>query len=130
MLDIDYMDEYKVFTSSPDRFPDFRGMIEKLAAQNLKVVAVIDPGVKKDPKYFVYAIGKKHGLFCKEAHGKPFIDKVWAGPSAFPVFWKQDTRLWWGALHAFHVNSGIAGIWNDMNEPAERVGHRCATLIG
>ena len=27
-------------------------------------------------------------------------------------------RRWWGELNAAHVQSGLAGIWNDMNEPA------------
>jgi alpha-glucosidase len=31
---------------------------------------------------------------------------------------KPETREWWGKLNAVHVGSGIAGIWNDMNEPA------------
>jgi alpha-glucosidase (family GH31 glycosyl hydrolase) len=27
-------------------------------------------------------------------------------------------RAWWGDLHKNLTNIGIAGIWNDMNEPA------------
>jgi alpha-glucosidase len=30
----------------------------------------------------------------------------------------EEARDWWGELNAAHVRSGLAGIWNDMNEPA------------
>jgi alpha-glucosidase len=47
-----------------------------------------------------------------------FVGHVWPGDTAFPDFATQETRDWWGELNAEHVASGIAGIWNDMNEPA------------
>lgn len=118
VLDIDYMDDYRVFTSSQERFPNFKQMIEDLSAQNFKVTAIIDPGVKKDGKFFVFSDGKKHDYFCKRADGKPFFAKVWPGMSAFPDFIREDVRLWWAALHGFHAENGVCGIWNDMNEPA------------
>ncbi|HEY9677411.1 MAG TPA: TIM-barrel domain-containing protein [Drouetiella sp.] len=117
VIDIDYMDEYRVFTHSEERFPDFKNMISDLGRNDFKVTAIIDPGVKKDTKFFVYSDGKKHDYFCKK-DGKVFIGEVWPGPSAFPDFLRQDVRLWWAAQHGFHVENGISGIWNDMNEPA------------
>ena len=36
----------------------------------------------------------------------------------FPDFLRPDVRRWWGDLHAVLVDAGVAGIWNDMNEPA------------
>lgn len=116
-LDIDYMDEYRLFTYSIDRFPHFKETIDKLQDQNFKVVAIVDPGVKKDAKYFVYRDGKKHDYFCKKSDGKTFFGKVWPGQSVFPDFLRQDVRLWWAALHGFFVENGISGVWNDMNEP-------------
>jgi alpha-glucosidase len=118
VLDIDYMDEYRVFTHSPDRFADFRDLIFDLEANHFKVVTIVDPGVKKDPKYFVFTDGKKHNYFCHQPNGKLYLGKVWAGESAFPDFLQHDVRLWWAANHGFHTEMGVAGIWNDMNEPA------------
>ena len=40
------------------------------------------------------------------------------GPSVFPDFSKPAARDWWGGLFASLVKAGVAGIWNDMNEPA------------
>ncbi len=43
---------------------------------------------------------------------------MWPGDTAFPDFATEEARAWWGELNAAHVQSGLAGIWNDMNEPA------------
>jgi hypothetical protein len=39
-------------------------------------------------------------------------------PSVFPDFTRPATREWWGGLFKFYTDAGVAGIWNDMNEPA------------
>jgi alpha-glucosidase len=40
------------------------------------------------------------------------------GPSVFPDFSKPAAREWWGGLYKLLTDVGVAGIWNDMNEPA------------
>ena len=40
------------------------------------------------------------------------------GPSVFPDYSKPAAREWWGGLFKRLTDIGIAGIWNDMNEPA------------
>lgn len=118
VLDIDYMDKYRVFTCSSERFPHFKQMVDDLAKENFRVVTIVDPGVKKDSKYRVFTEGVKQDVFCKTAGGKLFLDKVWPGIAAFPDFLRQEVRQWWAEEHRFYVENGVAGIWNDMNEPA------------
>jgi alpha-glucosidase len=36
----------------------------------------------------------------------------------FPDFLNPEVREWWGSLQKSLTNIGVAGIWNDMNEPA------------
>jgi alpha-glucosidase len=36
----------------------------------------------------------------------------------FPDFTHKPSRDWWGTLYADFVSKGIAGFWNDMNEPS------------
>lgn len=118
-LDIDYMDGYRVFTWDRDRFPDPARMVQDLAAQGFKVVTIVDPGVKVDGRYAVFREGIEQGHFVCHPDGELFIDTVWPGRTAFPDFNRADTRRWWGDLHQdFIQNVGIAGIWNDMNEPS------------
>lgn len=118
VLDIDYMDEYRVFTTSKERFPDLKKLIADLDKDGFKVITIVDPGVKKDPKYSVFTDGKKQDCFVKKADGKLFTGKVWPGVSAFPDFLRPEVRLWWGAQHGFYTDLGVKGIWTDMNEPA------------
>lgn len=118
VLDIDYMDEYRVFTNSKERFPDLKQLVADLAELNFKVVTIVDPAVKKDPGYSVYKEGIAGKYFCETADGQIFIGKVWPGASTLPDFANEATRAWWGEKHRFYTDMGIAGIWNDMNEPA------------
>ncbi|HMP52093.1 MAG TPA: glycoside hydrolase family 31 protein, partial [Candidatus Melainabacteria bacterium] len=117
VLDIDYMDEYRVFTHSKERFPDFKKVIDELDSMGLKTTCILDPGVKKEEKFSVYADGKKRDFFVRRGDQRPFLGKVWPGPSVFPDFLRHDVRVWWSAQHGFFVDNNIAGVWNDMNEP-------------
>lgn len=118
VLDIDYMDDYRVFTHSKERFPAFSKLASEMAESNLKLITIVDPGVKKDDKFSVYQEGKKSDLFCQTSQGEIFYERVWPGVSAFPDFLNPKTRDWWAQNLEFYVKNGIAGIWNDMNEPA------------
>lgn len=42
---------------------------------------------------------------------------MWSGTTVFPDFGRKNVRDWWGEQHRFLMESGVAGIWNDMNEP-------------
>lgn len=120
-LDIDYMDAYRVFTWDLERFPTPGQMIHDLAGQGYKVVPIVDPGVKVDEGFPIYQEGVANGYFCKNPDGSVFVGKVWPGPSAFPDFMQAATRRWWGDRHKeAYLGNGIAGIWNDMNEPANQ----------
>lgn len=120
-LDIDYMDGYRVFTWDVQSFPDAPGMLERLSAKGFRVITIIDPGVKFEPGYWVFDQGLDRDLFCRTEGGDTYIGQVWPGNTAFPDFATEEARAWWGELNAAHVESGLAGIWNDMNEPATGV---------
>ena len=93
VLDIDYMDEYRVFTTAKERFPNLKELISDLAADNFKVVMIVDPGVKEDISYKQFNDGKKQDLFCKTSKGEIFLEKVWPGSSAFPDFLKKKLEI-------------------------------------
>ncbi len=117
-LDIEYMDGYRVFTWNTEAFPDAPGMLARLAAQGFGVITIIDPGVKHDPGYWVFDEAIQQDVVCKTEGGDVYIGQVWPGNTVFPDFVTEEARSWWGRLNAAHVQSGLAGIWNDMNEPA------------
>ncbi len=118
VFDLDFMDEYRVFTRSPERFPNFNKIVADLSSDNFRVVTSVDPGVKEDPEYGLYKEGKDKNMFCKTPDGELFVEKVWPGRSVFPDFLRDDVRKWWAEKQAFLSEAGVTGIWNDMNEPA------------
>ena len=117
-LDIHYMDGYRVFTVDRQRFPHFEEMVSELKEAGIRIVPIVDPGVKEDPEYPVYSEGVKKDYFCRYLEGNIYFGEVWPGKSAFPDFASSPVREWWGEQHRFYTNTGIEGIWNDMNEPA------------
>lgn len=56
--------------------------------------------------------------FVKNPDGSLYAGVVWPGGSIFPEFTRRESREWWGTLYKDFVGMGIAGFWNDMNEPA------------
>ena len=118
VLDIDYLDDYRVFTISRDRFPHFERMASELEELGFKLITIVDPGVKRDTSDPVYVDGRKKGAFCRRPDGRLFVGSVWAGPSCFPDFGRSEVREWWQEKLHFLLSRGVAGIWNDMNEPA------------
>ncbi|WP_164667986.1 glycoside hydrolase family 31 protein [Virgibacillus doumboii] len=117
-LDIHYMNGFRVFTFDKEKFPNPEQLISDLREMGIRVVPIVDPGVKKDAEYAVYQEGINQDLFCKYMEGDVYFGEVWPGVSAFPDFTDEKVRKWWGDKHEFYTEIGIEGIWNDMNEPA------------
>jgi Alpha-glucosidases, family 31 of glycosyl hydrolases len=117
-LDIDYMDGYSVFTWDKKKFPDPYKTLQDLQTEGFKVVTIIDPGVKKDKGYPIYDQGVAHHYFATDKDGLPYVNKVWPGDALYPDFSNSEVREWWAANQKIMTDTGVAGIWNDMNEPA------------
>ena len=117
-MDIDYMDAFKDFTVSAERFPDLPALCEDMCGEHIRLIPIIDAGVKQEDGYDVCDEGLEKGYFCTKEDGSPFIGAVWPGRSFFPDFLREDVRAWFGAQYARLTDAGIEGFWNDMNEPA------------
>lgn len=117
-LDIDYMDGYRCFTWNKKYFPDPKKMISELAADGFKTVVIIDPGIRVDDNYWVFKEGKEKKYFCRRSDDYFMEGHVWPGRCQFPDFTNPEVREWWGGLFEGLVEAGVAGVWNDMNEPA------------
>ncbi|MFC6095589.1 TIM-barrel domain-containing protein [Flavobacterium qiangtangense] len=117
-MDIDYMDEFKVFTFDPKGFPNPKKLNDYLHSKNFKSVYMIDPGVKTQKGYFVYDQGTAGNHWVKTSEGKEFTGKVWPPITSFPDFTRPETRAWWATLYKDFMATGIDGLWNDMNEPS------------
>lgn len=141
-LDIHYMQGYRLFTWDTTRFPNPKSFTDKLKQQGVKLVTIVDPGVKYQPpalgaadkpgtanpelapqekSYYVYNQGAERNYFLKRKDGSVYIGKVWPGESVYVDYTLEAASRWWGDLHHALTDNGVAGIWNDMNEPSDFV---------
>lgn len=119
-LDIDFQEKNRPFTIDRTRFPDFAGMISELAAKNFHTVVITDLHIANFPDhgYSPYDSGIAGSHFLKNPDGSVYSGIVWPGASVFPDFTRAQTREWWGNLYGDFLKLGVAGFWNDMNEPS------------
>ncbi|WP_374579942.1 TIM-barrel domain-containing protein [Pseudoduganella sp.] len=119
-MDIDYQDRSRPFTVNRKAFPDLRQLASDLRAQGLRLVLITDPHIANAPGqgYAAYDSGAVQDLFLKLPGGEYYSGDVWPGASVFPDFSRAKARSWWGELYAGLVADGVAGFWNDMNEPS------------
>ena len=119
-FDIDYQQDYAPFTINREYFPTFEKMISDFRAQGFHTILITDLHIKKNPDhgYAPYDSGMKNDVFVKNPDGSVYVGPVWPGESVFPDFTLTRVRDWWGGLYKDFVGMGVAGFWNDMNEPA------------
>ncbi|WP_267396679.1 MULTISPECIES: TIM-barrel domain-containing protein [unclassified Sphingomonas] len=118
-LDIDYQDRNRPFTTNPKTFPDLPKLVDDMGKDGIKLVAITDLHIAAvDKDYAPYQSGLKRDAFVKNPDGTTYVAPVWPGPSVFPEFTQTNGRDWWGTLFKGFVDAGVAGFWNDMNEPA------------
>jgi alpha-glucosidase len=140
-LDIHYMNGYRVFTWDRQRFPDPSAFTGKLRQQGVKVVVIVDPGVKyqppapgaaqpaasnpelapQDQSYYVFNQGLAGDYFLKRKSGNLWVGKVWPGDAVYVDYTLPAAARWWGDLFRAYTDHGVAGFWTDMNEPSDFV---------
>ena len=117
-MDIEYMQDYADFTVNKEHFPDLTKLSADLKAQGIRLVPIIDAGVRVDPNDSTCTEGLEKGYFCKKADGTPFVAAVWPGKAYFADFLRPEVREWFGHKYKALTDCGIEGFWNDMNEPS------------
>ncbi|MVN85769.1 alpha-glucosidase [Deinococcus sp. HMF7620] len=117
-VDIDYLDAYKVWTVNRANFPDLKAFVREAAGQGVKLVPIVDPGVKVEAGYDVYEEAVRGDHLVRTARGEVLVGEVWPDPAVFPDFTRPEVVGWWAGRHRLFAELGIQGQWNDMNEPA------------
>jgi alpha-glucosidase len=117
-LDTDVMDDQRVFTIDPDRFPDPPKLIEDLLAQGLRTVWRVDPAVKALEGCLVYGSGTEGEHWVQTAGGETYRTDSGPGGRVFPDFTRPETQDWWAEFVQGFMSIGAGGMWCDMNEPA------------
>ena len=128
-LDIDYMKGYRDFTWDENKYSDPKAFVAKMRKLGIRLEPILDAGVKKDDKYHIYQEGIEKGYFVTNPDGTVYVGNVWPGDSVFPDFGNPEVRAWWAKHMKFFADLGVAGIWNDMDEPASFKGELPEDLI-
>lgn len=122
--DIDYMDDYKVFSISPSRYSNLAKHVKHIREKkNMTFVPIMDAGVavREDvDNYYTLKTGLDKKVFIKQAlSDEPMTGGVWCGNAYFPDFYNEVTNEWW-LDNWDHLNKtlglNVDGIWLDMNE--------------
>ncbi|MFE0421922.1 glycoside hydrolase family 31 protein [Streptomyces sp. NPDC058953] len=116
-LDIDHLEEHRVFTVDRGRFPDLPGLAAELRGEGVRLVSIVDPAVRARRGDAVYDEGRRIGAFVSDGRGREVRGEVWPGTCVYPDFTDPVVRRWWGELYAERLALGFAGVWHDMNEP-------------
>ena len=109
--------------------------------QGVKLITIVDPGVKHQPvckerglitsttpelepqdqRYYVFESGSGEEPFSKTKERGIVCSESVAGRQCVCRLTRRKRAHWWGNLHRAYTDNGVAGIWNDMNEPADFV---------
>ncbi|KAF2743398.1 glycoside hydrolase family 31 protein, partial [Sporormia fimetaria CBS 119925] len=120
--DIDYMDEFKVFTLGP-KFPlnKMRDLVEELHSNGQHYIVMVDPAVAYQD-YPAFNNGVDSDVFLTIGNGSLYKGRVWPGVTAFPDWFHENTQDYWDSEFEsfFSPTDGvdIDALWIDMNEPA------------
>lgn len=123
-LDIHALEGFRPLRWNHRDFPEPAKLCGDLREQGFQLITIVDPhlaALAGDP---TFEQGKAEGHFVKQPDGGIYHGPVWpsrgeGGPwSVFPDFTAERTRHWWGEQYREFLDWGLAGIWNDMNEPA------------
>jgi alpha-glucosidase (family GH31 glycosyl hydrolase) len=130
--DIDYLDDYKIFTIANDSYVNFSSIVDQVKEDGRRFVPIIDPGVAvRDANYRAYKNGLEQDVFILQSNQKdPLTGGVWPGNVHYPDFFKTSTTPWWwdnfdhlyndSTVTAADGSAGLGlkfdGVWLDMNE--------------
>jgi alpha-glucosidase len=122
-LDIDCLRGHRVLTPDLRRYPQLASWARELGAQDVHLVASVNPGLKRERRFELYTEARRLGLLCRRPNGSPMPGVCWPGWAAWVDFTSPRARQWWGRQYARLRKLGIEGFWHDMNEPAVFAAH-------
>jgi len=126
-IDLDYMDTdangfYEDGTlrqlTFNYKFPNVGNMINYAGQRGVKLIPLVEPWLSTGDNKWGEAAGMFH--FIKDYNMNQMITPIYFGSVSWLDFSSTPTRDWWknkllGFLNAYP----LAGIWNDLNEPAD-----------
>ena len=98
-----------------DSFPDFEGMIKRLADKKVKTVLITEPFVVSTSKKWKEAVAKD--ILAKDSIGNPARYDFYFGNTGIIDIYKPEAKQWFWNIYKGLINKGVAGLWGDLGEP-------------
>lgn len=120
-LDIEHTDGKRYFTWDKVHFQDPVTMQQNIGAKGRKMVTIIDPHLKKDSGYDVYASAQSQGILVKDRDNNDYEGHCWPGASGWIDYTNPNAREWWAdrfSYQKYEKSTPVLYTWNDMNEPS------------
>lgn len=124
-LDVEYTAgrSKKYFTWDPITFSKPIELARNLSSKGRRLIAIIDPHIKREEGYNLYDEGTSMDLWVKDPSGQQAYDGwCWPGSSVWPDYLNAQVRDWWATkfdpAHFPGDPQALVDIWNDMNEPS------------
>lgn len=120
-LDIEHTNGKKYFTWDKIKFPNPVEMIEHEVSKGRKMVAIVDPHIKRDGSYFLHNDAESNDYYIKNKDGKIYEGWCWPGSSSYLDFYDEKVAEYYSTRYLFNNYVGSTEdlhIWNDMNEPS------------
>lgn len=116
-LDIDFMDRFRLFTWNRDKFPDPAAMNAKLAADGFRCININEPCVLTDDP--LWSDLSRSRFLLTDRDRATVVNNIWFGDVSWMDFSQRAFRTWYKERLKRFLASGTAGLWNDLNEPAQ-----------
>ena len=100
-LDIEHTDGKRYFTWNPQNFSDPSTMVGGLVNRGRKLVVIVDPHIKRDPKYFLHGNASSLGYYIKTRNGSDYVGESWPGEVSYMDFFDQKVREYYAGLFNF-----------------------------
>lgn len=116
-LDLDYLDNLNFLSWNPVTFPDPVTNNQVLEDMDFKRVNIIDPVLHEDDPLYPFMDGSDY--FLKDAAGNTLVNNIFFGDVSWIDFSDPDLQDWLAGPLTTFIQTGISGVWNDLNEPAQ-----------
>lgn len=128
-IDMDYMDQTPSITDEDwflvqfkwgPAYPRPQELISALWEDGIGSVVMVEPFVTdEDPKF---SVAVDRGWFVRRPDGEPCLIDLWCAERAGWVdYTSPSAAAWWQSeLSSFVKEYGLSGVWNDLNETADR----------
>ncbi len=117
-LDIDHPLGLRPLSWDTSRFGEPEDLVAAAAERGVKLVTIVDPAIPLVPGEALFEEAREGNHLVRDDRGEVLVGEVWPSRCVWPDFTRDEVRAFWCERHAPLLEAGIAGIWNDMNEPS------------